>query len=388
MADVFIYKVTKGNTDGFVSWVDCRGVEPPAQLLNHRLTSIVFDAQDGSITAPAGVTIDIVGTVNADCVPTFQTTTTTSTTTSTTSTSTTTLAPQSFSLSYSAASGFAACSAYPTVSTYYSYNGTNLVVGARLFTSTALITTNVAPNGYYSDGTYYYWIEANGFVAQKSLCGSVQPTTSTSTSTTTTLAPTSTTTSTSTTTTTTAGPDCNYNGGSATVPIPTTSTTSTTTAASTTTSTTTSGPTTTSTSTSTTSTSTSTTTSGPTTTSTSSTSTSTTSTTTEPSTTTTTLPSDIIYVYARDIGSTPNVTLYYDDGGGFNGSFSVDSSSCVSRGFITGFTIGSTLTFSTSYGMEGSTSSCPATANGSSYPYLTTSGAQTVYITIDTDNAL
>ena len=130
------------------------------------------------------------------------TTTTTSTSTTSTSTSTTTGAPVSFNLSYNASSAAGACSAYPTVATYYAPYGTSLGNGTGLFTSTALSTT--VTNGYYSNGTSA-WTATSGIlnsqVSCTDPCGFVggtavwtAPATTTTTSTTTT------------TTTTTAAP--------------------------------------------------------------------------------------------------------------------------------------------------------------------------------------
>ena len=109
---------------------------------------------------------------NGSCATTSTTTTTgapTSTTTSTTSTSTTTGAPTStttttqapttFSLGYSTISGGHAC--YQSVTTYYAENGSLLQDGTVIYTNGTL--TTLAPAGWYSDGTNYWYVSPTCF---------------------------------------------------------------------------------------------------------------------------------------------------------------------------------------------------------------------------------
>ena len=109
---------------------------------------------------------------NGSCTTTSTTTTTaapTSTTTSTTSTSTTTAAPTStttttqapatFSLRYSTISGGIAC--YETATTYYAENGSLLQDGTVIYTNGTL--TTLAPAGWYSDGTNYWYVSPTCF---------------------------------------------------------------------------------------------------------------------------------------------------------------------------------------------------------------------------------
>ena len=147
-------------------------------------------------------------------------------------------------------------------------------------------------------------------------------------------------TTTTTTTTTTAAPICNFNGGSAVYVTPTTTTT---TLASTTTTTT---------------------------------------------TTTTTLPPNIIYVYGKDIGIAGSVGIDYQVNSNSPVAQIINGSSCVSQFTITAFNSGDTITFISSYGMKGSLVTCPGAPNQSQYVYVASSGAQTIYLTIDSDNAL
>jgi hypothetical protein len=104
---------------------------------------------------------------NGSCTTTSTTTTTaapTSTTTSTSTTSTTTAAPTStttttqapatFSLRYSTISGGAAC--YETATTYYAENGSLLQDGTVIYTNGTFST--LAPAGWYSDGTNYWYV--------------------------------------------------------------------------------------------------------------------------------------------------------------------------------------------------------------------------------------
>jgi len=157
MPTVKIYRVTKGATDGLVSWTECEGFQGPSQLLNSKLTSIIFEAQVGTVSAPIGATIDILGDGSSDCLGTGNSDVipTTTTTTTTTSTTTTTQAPAaSFTLSYDASSALTACNNYATsTATYYARAGSNFVNSTQLFTNSIL--TNKAPDGYYSNGSYF-----------------------------------------------------------------------------------------------------------------------------------------------------------------------------------------------------------------------------------------
>ena len=206
MATIYLYRITKGANDGNVTWTECEGYQGPPVLLNNLNTSIIIEAQAGTVSAPAGSTIEIIGNGSSDCLGTgnVDPTTTTTTTTSTTTTTTTTSAPASFTLSYNNTSATTACNNYPaSTSVYYARPGSNFVNSTQLFTNSSL--TNKAPNGYYSNGSYYGIISFDGFVSNISTCVSA-----TTTTTTTTAAPTTTTTTTAapttTTTTTTTGP--------------------------------------------------------------------------------------------------------------------------------------------------------------------------------------
>ena len=83
-------------------------------------------------------------------------TSTTSTTSTSTSTTSTTLAPETFSLGYSATTDWQACFASQT--NYYSYTGEILQNGLQLFTDITLSTK--APSGWYSNGSKYWFIAA------------------------------------------------------------------------------------------------------------------------------------------------------------------------------------------------------------------------------------
>ncbi len=94
--------------------------------------------------------------------PTTTSTSTTSTSTTTgapTSTTTTTLAPATFSLRYSTISGGDAC--YQSATTYYAENGSLLQDGTVIYTNGTL--TTLAPAGWYSDGTNYWYVSPTCF---------------------------------------------------------------------------------------------------------------------------------------------------------------------------------------------------------------------------------
>jgi hypothetical protein len=116
----------------------------------------------------------LTGTIssNGSCATTSTTTTTgapTSTTTSTTSTSTTTaaptstttttIAPETFSLGFSTIGGGQAC--YATQNTYYAEPASTLTDGTVLYTNGTL--TTLAPAGYYSNGTDYWYVSPTCF---------------------------------------------------------------------------------------------------------------------------------------------------------------------------------------------------------------------------------
>ena len=88
MPNIYVYKVSvPENTTTSVYWVECEGFTAPTQLLNTRMRSIIFEAQEGTVVAP-NASIDIIGVGSPDCLGS-----TTYTTTSTTTTTTTTAAP-------------------------------------------------------------------------------------------------------------------------------------------------------------------------------------------------------------------------------------------------------------------------------------------------------
>lgn len=239
MADVYVYRVTKGNTAGWVSWTECEGYEGPDQWIDNKIPSITFEARSGTVTAPAGSTIEIIAISANDCTgPLVFLTTTTTTTTSTTTTSTSTTSTSTTSTSTSSTS----TSTTTTIAPSCNFNGGSAILNNTTTTTSTSTTTSSTT--------------------------STSSTTTSTSSTTTTEAPT-----TSTTTTTTQSPT-------------TTTTTTTTEAPTTTTTTTTEAPTTTTT----------TTTEAPTTTTTTSTSTSSTSTSTSSTTSTTTQLLGTVYV--------------------------------------------------------------------------------------------
>jgi hypothetical protein len=165
-------------------------------------------------------------------------TTTTTTTLPPTTTTTTTVAFYSFLLNSTPGLGTGplACADYASFNraTYYasSTNGPTIGNGTFLYTDSGL-TTNI-PNGYYSDGTTYWFFQDGSTGDSGTLCNATTTTTTTSepstTTTTTTLEPTTTT-----TTTTTAAPTTTT---TTTTEAPVTTTTTTTLPATTTTTTT------------------------------------------------------------------------------------------------------------------------------------------------------
>lgn len=171
------------------------------------------------------------------CLGGTTTTTTSTTSTSSTTTTTTTLANAKFPLSESAVDGPTACAAYPTGGGVFSLNYFYAVPGAIIANGTVLYSNNTlttfAPNQWYSNGTVYFEIVANGVISSVTVCpGMTTTTTSTSTSTTTTSTST-------TTTTTTVAPTTTTTSSTSTTTSTSTSTTTTTTTLSPTTTTTT-----------------------------------------------------------------------------------------------------------------------------------------------------
>jgi hypothetical protein len=118
----------------------------------------------GTITSTGSCSTTTTSTSTTTAGPT--TTTSTSTSTSTTTTApTTTASPASFVLGYSAIDGPSACYKFtdpiPNTSTYYSDPGATLGNGIYLNTNSNL--TILAPSGYYSNGTNYWYIPSTCF---------------------------------------------------------------------------------------------------------------------------------------------------------------------------------------------------------------------------------
>jgi hypothetical protein len=207
MPNIKIYRVTLApNTSGNVSWIECEGNSGPDIFLDASNPSIEIEAQEGTVTAPAGADIGEIGVGNSNCMGGSTTTTTTIavTTTTTEAPTTTTLSPETFTLQYHATSALLACTSPTTTLTYYARPGSELVNSTQLFTTSGLTTP--AANGYYSDGFNFFIVSEVGFLNDKATCVSA---TTTTTTTTTTTAPGTTTTTTAagtTTTTTTIAP--------------------------------------------------------------------------------------------------------------------------------------------------------------------------------------
>jgi len=82
MPTVNIYRVTlASSTSGNVSWLECEGFTGPSIFLSETLNSVVIEAQPGSISAPAGATIELLQGGSSDCMGTGEFTPTTTTTT-------------------------------------------------------------------------------------------------------------------------------------------------------------------------------------------------------------------------------------------------------------------------------------------------------------------
>ncbi len=360
--NVKIYRVSiPEDKTSYVDWTECEGWDGPRQLLYHRMPSVDISAVENSVSASSFASISIVGNCNpfpsCQCLYFGQTTT-----------STTTLPPVNFTLTPSCVGAGLNGDGKITAN---SFSGGTGIYQSIAIGNSPFAAFNATPILLSGASTYDFTSLTNGVwhvvLRDSSGAYTIKNTTVNCTNTTTT------TSTTSTTSTTTAAAQCDYNGGGVNIVYPTSTTTTSTSTTSTSTSTST----------------TSTTTEAPTTTS---TSTSTTSTTTDAGTTsttsTTTAPSDIIYVFGKDIGAAASVTVSYQINSQTPITFNIDSATCLQRTTITGFNNGDTITFTTSYGMKGDFSACPPGPNQSSYVYTATTGAQNVYLTIDTDNAL
>lgn len=350
--DVKIYRISvPASETSYVEWTECEGWPGPKQLIYNRMTSIDVSAVQNSVSASSVATITEVG--DCDPFPSCQCVYYGSTTTTTT-----TIPPINFTLTPYCTGSFIDGTGTINVNTFSGGNGTYQSIAIGTTSGNAFAATPINLSGatsYQFTGLYngvYYVV-----LRDSSGAYTIKTTTVSCTATTTTTSTTSTST-TSTTSTTTAAPNCNFNGGSAVITYTTTTTTSTT-----------SAPTTTSTSTSTT------TTSAPT-------------TTTSSTTTTTTTPPNIIYVYGKDIGTAGSVGIDYQVNSSSPIAETINGSSCISQFTITAFNSGDTITFISSYGMKGSLVTCPGAPNQSQYVYVASSGVQTIYLTIDSDNAL
>ena len=352
---VYIYRVTVApNQPGYVNWIECEGYAGPPQLINDRLRSIQIEAQDGTVTGPAGCSIEVIGVGNDNCFG--------GSLNATTTTTTTTLAPINFTITPTC--NPSNTSGIITVSSFSGGNGVYQSVGRgdSQGTSYSAPVTNLSGASSYQwtglvNGTYFVTLrDSLGNHTVKSatvscgVCGFnggsvIYYGPSATTTTTTTAAPTTT------TTTTTAAP--------------TTTTTTTTAAPTTTTTTTTEAPTTTTTTT---------TTEAPTTTTTTTTTTEAPTTTTTTTTTTTASPTSTLYVYATDVGA--GQLVLYAGVNGAAGTTIYDESLDGSIGNICGLIYtffgtlspGDTVTFSTNTNciMAGDdTNVCPsATGSG------------------------
>jgi hypothetical protein len=252
--------ITSGN-GGTITWTECEGYTSPPQLLNSIYTSIDFEAQVGLYTAPAGVTVTVVGDGSSNCLDAgnyyvVATTTTTS------------LPPVTYNLAYSCVSGYgritltsfaggagsqyqATTQAYQNESDAYFGNfadATAPVVYSGLVDGRKWVAVRDKNNPTIFT-TKYYDIACGGttYVAPPTTTTTTTTAAPTTTTTTTTAAPTTTTTTTTaapTTTTTTAAPTTTTTTAAPTTttttaaPTTTTTTTTTTTAAPTTTTTT------------------------------------------------------------------------------------------------------------------------------------------------------
>jgi hypothetical protein len=362
---VYIYRVTAApNQPGYVNWVECEGYAGPPQLINDRLKSVQIEAQEGTVTGPAGCTIEIIGVGNDNCFGGSLTPTTTTTTT--------TLAPINFTITPTC--NPSNTSGIITVNNFSGGNGVyqSVGIGDSQGTSFSAPVTNLGGATSYQwtdlvNGSYFVTLRdslgnhtVKSAIVGCNVCafngGGVvyYGPSATTTTTTTTAAPTTTT-----TTTTTAAPT-------------TTTTTTTTTAAPTTTTTTTEAPTTTTT-----------TTEAPTT---------TTTTTEAPTTTTTTTteaPESItLYIYAKDEGTSgiPEILMSINGGPQESMGF-VTTSTCSSISATTLFS-GDVVVFTNNsfVVMEGSTITCPSSPTQSSYTYNVTSDLiQNVYLSFNSD---
>jgi hypothetical protein len=158
-----------------------------------------------STTTTTGAPTTTTSTTTTTAAPTTTTSTTSTTTTAAPTTTTTTVAFYSFLLNSTSGltTGPLACAdfaAFNRATFYASFaNGPTIVNGTFLYTNSGLTTP--IPDGYYSDGTTY-WFFQNGSTGDNG--NPCNTTTTTSTTTTTTAAPTTTTAAPTTTTTTLA----------------------------------------------------------------------------------------------------------------------------------------------------------------------------------------
>ena len=190
MADVYVYRVTKGNTNGYVSWTECEGFVGPQQWIDEKLPSITFEAIENTVTYPIGSTLTQVALTDGNCGGTppvfFTTTSTTSTSTTSTSTSTT------------------------STSTSTSTSTTTTEEPTTTSTSTSSTTSTTTQPGETSttttSSTSTTTTEAPTTTTTTEASTTTTTSTSTSTTSTSTTSTSTSTTSTSTTTTTTAAP--------------------------------------------------------------------------------------------------------------------------------------------------------------------------------------
>jgi hypothetical protein len=163
--------------------LDCILVGPTTTTTSTSTTTTTSTSTTSTTTTS---TTSSTTTTTTTAAPTTTTTTTTATPTTTT---TTTVAFYSFLLNSTPNlnTGPLACADYAAFNraTFYasSTNGPNIVNGTFLYTDSGL--TTLIPDGYYSDGTTY-WFFQNGSTGDSGTPCSTTTTTSTSTSTTTT----------------------------------------------------------------------------------------------------------------------------------------------------------------------------------------------------------
>lgn len=163
-------------------------------------TTTVAPTTTTTTAAPTSTTTTTIAPTTTTTTTAAPTTTTTTTTAAPTTTTTTTVAFYSFLLNSTAnlSTGPLACADYAAFNraTFYasSTNGPAIVNGTFLYTNSSLTTP--IPDGYYSDGTTY-WFFQNGSTGDNGTpCYTTTTTSTTSTTSTTTAGPTTTTTTT------------------------------------------------------------------------------------------------------------------------------------------------------------------------------------------------